>query len=235
MKTGAIIQARMGSERLPGKVLLEIAGKPLLAYLLESLLQCSQLAGIVVATSAHPSDEAIAGFCAAAGVPCYRGPLHDVAGRFREVLEIYGFDGFVRICADSPLLDHRLVDKAVALFHKLPVDMVTNTISRTYPRGQSVEVLCSEMFLKAYPAMTQPDEFEHVTPFFYRHQETYRIHAMHLPVDLSTIRFCVDTRDDLELCAQVIALMKKPHWEYTLSDVVALSAQATRQLRREVA
>src|SRR3989338_2994155 len=106
LKIAAIIQARMSSERLPGKVLCEIEGKPVLGYLLERIKFCRQIYKIIVATSAEKEDSAIADFCGKSGVDCYRGSLSDVADRFKEISEMYNLDGFVRISADSPLLYH---------------------------------------------------------------------------------------------------------------------------------
>ena len=135
MKIGAIIQARMSSERLPGKVLQQIAGKPMLQYLLERLEHCEVLDGLVVATSVDESDTPITSFCQRYGVSCYRGDLNNVAGRFNDVLDSYGFDAFVRINGDSPLLDQRLVDKAVELFKQHEADLATNALVRSYPKG----------------------------------------------------------------------------------------------------
>src|SRR5688500_16406077 len=114
----AIVQARMSSSRLPGKVLREEGGKQLLGYLLERVGRCSCLGGVVVATSTEAADDPVARYCAEQGVPCCRGPLEDVAGRFVRVLERYPEEAFVRLTADSPLLDPALVERAAALFEE---------------------------------------------------------------------------------------------------------------------
>ena len=116
MQIGAVIQARMSSQRLPGKVLMPLAGKPLVQYLLESLEHSAQLGGVVVATSDQPSDAALAHFCREQEVACYRGSLDDVTARLLGAAEWHSFEAIVRVCADSPLLDWRLVDQAVELF-----------------------------------------------------------------------------------------------------------------------
>ena len=172
-KLGAIVQARMSSQRLPNKVLHKVAGKPMLQYLLERLEHCNCLDAIVVATSAEDSDTPIAEHCRQNGVPCYRGSLSNVAGRFNEALNIYHFDGFVRVNGDSPLLDQNLIEKAVSIFLAGDLDIVTNGQKRTYPKGQSVEVLRADTFRYAYQLMREEDEFEHVTPYFYKHAEKF--------------------------------------------------------------
>src|SRR5947207_1002273 len=116
MRIGAIIQARMTSSRLPGKVLQSMHGRPMLQYLLDRLARAQGVSDIVVATSIDRSDDPIERFCSAAGVACVRGPLLDVAARFHEVLETWPLDAFVRVSADSPLLDQRIVDAAVRLY-----------------------------------------------------------------------------------------------------------------------
>jgi spore coat polysaccharide biosynthesis protein SpsF len=231
MKTGAIIQARMSSERFPGKVLHTIAGKPMLAYLLESLRHSTKLSGIVVATSDHAADQPVADFCAAAGVACFRGSLHDVAGRFKDALAVYGFDVFLRVCADSPLLDWRLVDRAFEVFSLGNFDMVTNVLPRTYPRGQSVEVLRTDMFIAACPAMHEPEDREHVTSFFYKNPKHYTIHSIHLPDDHSFVRLCVDTADDMRVVSSMISQMEKPHWQHSLAELLELHCRVTCRMR----
>src|SRR5689334_213909 len=126
----AVVQARYSSRRLPGKVLQEVAAKPLLAYLLERLARCSTLRGIVVATSVEKSDDAIARFCIERGIELYRGPLADVLGRFVGAAETLNLDALVRINGDSPLLDPAIVDQAVELFEQGDVDLVTNVHPR---------------------------------------------------------------------------------------------------------
>ena len=165
---GAIIQARMSSTRLPGKVLHKVKGKPMIQYLLESLGQCILIDRVVVATSTDDSDGPVADFCREYGIACHRGPLEDVAKRFVEALDVFGLDAFVRICGDSPLLDYRLVDRAVEIFNSGQFDMVTNVLHRTFPKGQSVEVIDSKMFKQAYPLMREDSEREHISSPVYQ-------------------------------------------------------------------
>lgn len=221
---GAIIQARMNSERFPGKVLHEIQGKPMLQYLLERVGRCRSLEAIVVATSQEKQDDPIANFCQSRGVHCYRGALMNVANRFKQVLERYPFDAFVRISGDSPLLDQRLIDKAVAIFQQGRFDMVTNILQRTYPRGQSVEVLNSAVFKSAYPLLTDMEAQEHVTKYFYSHKERFKIFNFKWERDCREINLAVDTQSDMDLVTQITKAMKREHWDYTVDEIVGIAA-----------
>ena len=225
MKMDAIIQARMSSQRYPGKVLHNVAGKPMLQYLLERLDHCHSLNHIVVATSTEDSDTPLADFCRQRGVECYRGPLVNVAGRFREVLDMYQFDGFVRVNGDSPLLDQQLIDKGVEIFLKGDFDLVTNVLPRTYPHGQSVEVMRADAFRQGYQSMQNAQDLEHVTRFFYKHQYDFRIHNFALEDNCSGMRFCVDTEQDLNVFTEMVARMEKPHWHYNLPEMIQIYSE----------
>ena len=221
-KIGAIVQARMSSQRFPNKVLYEVDGKPMLQYLLERLQHCNCLDALVVATSVDDSDTPIAEHCRQHGVACYRGSLLNVAGRFNQVLDVYQFDAFVRVNGDSPLLDQRLIEKGVGVFIVGDFDIVTNAQERTYPKGQTVEVLRSDTFRYGYELMRAEDEFEHVTPYFYKHPEDFRIHNFALPQNISAIRLSVDTQEDMDTFAAIVSRMEGPHWEYTLDDILEI-------------
>jgi spore coat polysaccharide biosynthesis protein SpsF len=219
---GTVIQARMGSSRLPGKVLYEVNGKVLLQYVIERVRRSKYADCLVVATSCEPQDNAIADFCRRFGVEFYRGALNDVAGRFAEVLEKYGFDVFVRICGDSPLIDQTLIDKACDIFLQGDFDIVTNTLHRTYPRGQSVEVVRAEVFERARRLMTEDEDKEHVTRFFYRNADRFDIHNFCSDRDRGFIQLSVDNPTDMELFAKVVSQMDRAHWEYRVGELIEL-------------
>ncbi len=153
MSTGIIVQARMGSQRLPGKVLYSVAGKPMLQYLLERLEHCRGVDKVVVATSSDQSDDPVFKFCRQYGATCYRGSLLNVAARFKELLDIYQFDTFVRISGDSPFLDPKLIELGLEIFCRDNFDLVTNVMPRSYPKGQSVEIVRGAALKAAYPLM----------------------------------------------------------------------------------
>jgi spore coat polysaccharide biosynthesis protein SpsF len=193
----AIVQARMSSRRLPGKVLMELAGRPTLDWVLDSAERAKRVDRLVVATSVEPSDDPIEAYSGARGVECHRGPLDDVAGRFLEVVDRLEPRAFVRITADSPLLDHRVIDDVVSAYQADPADVVTTVFPRTVPSGQSVELVTSEAFRRAYPLM-DPTEREHVTLHFYRHPDAWRIAGVEPQDAPAQIAVSLDTPEDAE-------------------------------------
>ncbi|MGH7380760.1 MAG: cytidylyltransferase domain-containing protein [Candidatus Methylomirabilales bacterium] len=220
MKVGAIVQARMNSERLPGKVLHTVRGKPMLEYLLERLDHCKSLDAVVVATSTDPTDDPVARFCRQGARQCFRGSLDNVASRFKDVLDTSKLDAFVRISGDSPLLDPKVVDRGVELFLKGDYDVVTNVFPRSFPRGQSVEVVRAGTFRRAFERAWSEDELQHVTLYFYRHPEWFRILNFGADADYSGVHLAVDTIEDMERFASLVEGMEKSHWEYSLPEIL---------------
>ncbi len=222
MRIGAIIQARRTSRRLPGKVLAEVHGRPMMHYLLERVERCAELDGVVVATSTDPSDDPIESFCAERGVDCFRGSLENVAARFYQAAQRHGLDAFVRLCADSPLLDSALIDQAVATYRSGGVDLVTNVIGRSFGPGQSVEVISVPVFAEAIPHMSSADHREHVTRYFYDHSKDFKIKALCREHDCGDANFAIDTPRDLERFKALVAAMDRPHWSYGLAELIEL-------------
>lgn len=223
------VQARMTSQRLPGKVMLDVAGQPLLAYLMERLAHCHRVSTVIVLTSREASDDPVADFCQQRALKCFRGDLHNVARRFADALDHYGFEGFARISGDSPLLDQALVDQSVDAFLTGNHDMVTNVFPRSYPTGQSVEVVSAPAFRRALSRMSKPSHVEHVTSYFYENHQAFSILNISAPAQLREIRLSVDTRADYEVFCRIVGLMEKPHWQYSLSEVVELYRRGAAQ------
>jgi len=215
----------MTSKRLPGKVLTRIAGRPLLGYLLERLEHSRKTARVVVVTSDDPSDDPVAAFCRDARVECFRGDLLNVARRFLDALDSFGWDSFVRISGDSPMLDQTLVDLAIGIFRQGRFDLVTNVLPRSWPPGQSIEVLRSDVFRDSVPLMDEPNHLEHVTPYFYENKHQFRIFNLFSESQLTEVRLSVDTKADLDVFAGIVGLMDKPHWQYGLAEIVRLYRQ----------
>ena len=227
MKLGAIIQARMSSERLPGKVLMPLNGRPVLAYVLERLQRARGLDEIVVATSSQRSDDPVADFCSQREVSVFRGGLEDVAGRFAGAAEQYGFDAFVRVSGDSPLLDQHLVERGVQLFRDGEAEIVSNVFPRRCPVGESVEVVSLAALRRALPAMGAKHR-EHVTLAFYEQPEHFSIVGFALgDKDSSGISLAVDSPADAELVATILERMERPHWDYDLQDLLELRERVT--------
>jgi spore coat polysaccharide biosynthesis protein SpsF (cytidylyltransferase family) len=222
LKIGAIVQARMSSQRLPGKVLQEVKGKPILQYIIERLEHCCTIKEFVIATSRERSDNQIEEFCSKKHVPCYRGSLNDVAGRFKEILEKERWDAFVRVNGDSPLIDQHLIDNGVNLFIDGNFDLVTNVFPRTYPSGQSIEIVRANTFKEIYSQMNDSDDFEHVTNFFYRNPKEFKIINFTSLTDYSSVHLSVDTLQDMQVFSGIIKRMTRPHWDYHVEEVLVM-------------
>jgi spore coat polysaccharide biosynthesis protein SpsF len=137
----------------------------------------------------------------------------------------FGLDGFVRVCGDSPLLDQRLVDRGAGIFRSGAYDLVTNVFPRTFPPGQSVEVMSTAFFRRGYALMSEAGDLEHVTRFFYRHNHRFNILNFSAPEDYSGLHLAVDTAEDMQRFAGLVASMARPHWHYGLPEIVRLYRQ----------
>ncbi|HEY7822477.1 MAG TPA: NTP transferase domain-containing protein, partial [Acidimicrobiia bacterium] len=141
----AIVQARMSSSRLPGKVMLDLAGKPLIIRQLERITRAQRLSGIVIATSTDPSDDPLAELLTRDGYEVVRGSLDDVLGRFVQVLDEYRPTTIARITADCPLISPTVIDQVVEAFSSADVDYCSNTLVPTYPDGLDVEIVRADV------------------------------------------------------------------------------------------
>lgn len=225
---GIVAQARMSSVRLPGKVLRDLGGgRTTLEYVVDRITRAERANMAAIATSDDPGDDPIAELCERIGVPCHRGPLADVAARYIGAAERFGLDAFVRVTADSPLIDQALIDRGIALFQEGGADLVTNVAPSTFASGHSLEVLDASVYREAYRDMSEPDHFEHVTDFYYRNAERFRIRNFEHEPDEGHIDVSVDTEDDVRLVSAIIARMDRPHWEYDYDEVMALYREVT--------
>ena len=222
MIIGAIIQARTSSQRLPGKVLHRVQGKPLLKYILERLQYVEKLSRVVITTSNNQDDDVIEAFCACCGIACYRGELENVIERFYGTLSEFPMDAFVRVNGDSPLIDSELIRRGMAVFSEGVYDIVTNVFPRSYPKGQSVEIVSSRVFMENTKRVKEKDEYEHVTKFFYNNAHEFQIYNMASELDLSSIQLSVDTHEDMNVFASIVSRMNRPHWTYGLDEVLRL-------------
>lgn len=216
------IQARASSVRLPGKVLRQVQGKPLLQYLIERLQHAQRAYALVLATSDAPDDDPVAWLGGDLGIRVERGPLDDVLGRFLGAARRCGVPYFVRVSGDSPLLDPALVDRGVDLFREVPADLVTNVFPRSYPKGQSVEVVAVEALDRVAAASTDPEDREHVTRYLYRHPDRFRIRNFARTQNSGEMQLSVDTAEDFDRFGAMVARMTRPHWEYGVEELIEL-------------
>lgn len=198
MTTTAIIQARMSSTRLPGKVLADIEGRSMLVRVVEQVKLAGLVDRVTVATSSGPADDDIAAACVAMGVACFRGSEDDVLDRYYRAALWTRADVIVRLTADCPLLDPSVIDKCVASYRDGAFDYVSNTVYRTYPDGLDVEVFSFEALERAWKESRWKSEREHVTPFIWKHPEIFRLGRLTHNSDRSDLRWTVDRQEDLE-------------------------------------
>ncbi|MGX6604393.1 cytidylyltransferase domain-containing protein [Micromonosporaceae bacterium Da 78-11] len=203
MKTLGIIQARMGSTRLPGKVLRRLGGRTVLDRVVRAARDSGVLDELVVATTIEPADDAVEAECAAIGVPCHRGPVDDVLTRFLGVLDRHPSDTVLRFTADCPLLDPALVRLAARVFAAAEVDYLTTSIARTLPRGLDVEVVRTPV-LRAIDGLATGHHRTHVTSYVYTHATDFEVIGLTMQPDLSHLRLTLDTEDDWQLIEAVV-------------------------------
>lgn len=203
--TLGIVTARMASTRLPGKVLADLAGRPLLAAIVERVRTAQTLDELVIATSTQPENDAIEELADRLGVRCFRGSEDDPLDRVHATAQTYGADVVVRLTGDNPFVDGAFVDEVVHAFldSSPPADFASSTLSGTYPYGVSVEVLRRDALEAAWRDAPEGGWREHVTPFFYEQPERFRVLALRAPVDLGQVRMTVDTREDLDRARRV--------------------------------
>jgi spore coat polysaccharide biosynthesis protein SpsF len=224
MRIEAFIQARMGSTRLPGKVLKKVLGRPLLDFLVERLRQSKEIDEIVILTSDQRQDDQIVHFCQEKNLCCYRGSEDDVLDRYYQAALERAPEGIVRITADCPLIDPEVVDQVVRVFRQndLTIDYVSNTLERTFPRGLDVEVFSSKAIEQAFQKADRQEEREHVTLYLYRHPEQFHLMNVSHDPSLGHYRWTVDTPEDFALVRLILEHLypKKP--QFRLKDVLQL-------------
>jgi len=195
----AIVQARMGSTRLPGKVLMDLGGKTVLARVVQRLRRARLLHEIVVATTVSPADAAIAEECDRLGVRVFRGSEDDVLERYYRAAAECGSEAILRITADCPVIDGELVDAVIQLWADEKVDYASNGLRLTFPRGLDAEVFRRDALERAWREARLPHQREHVTPYFYEHPELFSLASLVNGTDYSHDRWTLDTDADLEL------------------------------------
>lgn len=204
MSATCVVQARLGSTRLPGKVLADLDGEPLLCFML-GRLRSLRVDAIVVATSTEPRDDAVADAAREAGVPVVRGSEHDVLNRFMTALDAHPATHVIRLTADCPLTDPEIVNATLEVHHHQGADYTSNVTPRTFPKGLDVEVATVAALRTAAAEARDPTEREHVMPFLYRHPERFRLASYRNDELLGEERWTVDTADDLSVVRRAVA------------------------------
>lgn len=225
MKQGVvvIIQVRMKSTRLPGKVLKNIAGKPMLVHVVERLKNAKLIDQIVIATT-KDEDKAILKFADKSRVKSFAGSEEDVLDRYYQAARKHKADVVVRITSDCPLIDSEVVDKVVAFYlrNRRRVDYVSNSLKRSYPRGLDAEVFSSGVLKRTWQEAKEPHQREHVTPYIYEHPEIFSLVNIENSEDLSYMRWTVDEERDLEFIREIYKRLYKEGKNFLMKDILAL-------------
>ncbi|MBA3939231.1 MAG: glycosyltransferase family protein [Planctomycetes bacterium] len=216
--TAVVIQARMGSSRLPGKVLMPLAGVPMVLHVIARAMRAPGVDRVILATTTLPGDDALARCVAADGrAAVVRGPVDDVLARYHQAAQAAECDSVVRVTADCPLLSPQVLGLVVADFqaHRADCDYASNTRERSWPRGLDVEVFSRAALETAQREADSTYDREHVTPFFYRQPERFRLRSVRQERDLSALRWTVDTPEDLRFAALIYDELyaRDPHFD----------------------
>jgi spore coat polysaccharide biosynthesis protein SpsF len=203
MRVVAIIQARMGSTRLPGKVMKDIGGETMLARVVWRARRAKLLDEVVVATTNKSADAPIVSECTKLGVPIFRGDEQDVLDRYYRSAQANRAEAVVRITSDCPLTDPEVIDDVVRAFLKAKPDYASNTLNHTYPRGLDIEVMTMASLERAWQESNKPYHRSHVTPYIYQNPDLFRLLSIKAEEDYSGHRWTVDTHEDLSFVRSV--------------------------------
>lgn len=222
MKTSIILQARMGSSRLPEKMLKHICGKSILRLELERLKYSKNIDEILVATTTSKKDDVIETESRSLKVKVFRGSEEDVLARYYYAAKENNVDIIVRVTGDCPLIDPHLIDKMIDEFKKNKYDYISNTNPPTYPDGLDVEVFSFSALEKAFKEAKLSSEREHVTPYIWKNKQLFKTKNIESPIDLSSHRWSVDTETDLMFVKKIYEYLYREDKLFLTNDILEL-------------
>lgn len=205
---GAVIQTRMGSSRLPGKVLLKLDRESVLDYVINQVKCCKLVNKIIIATTNLSEDDIIIHNTTDNGIQYFRGHPTDVLDRYYQCAKEHGLSTIVRITSDCPLIDPEIVDLMVMTFNENTYDYISNNKPRTFPYGLDVEVFSFNALENAWNNAQLPSEREHVTSFIYKNPDKFRIHNIEFRNDFSKLRLTIDRINDFKLIQTIVEKIK---------------------------
>jgi len=220
----ATIEARMTSTRLPGKVLMPLAGKPVLERLIERLRRSTYVDDVVVATTTNAPDDVIVALCKRLGCPYWRGSESDVLLRVLEAAQKHGADIIVETCGDSPLIDHQHVDRLLDMYFEEKYDYVSNNLTPTFPIGFDVKIFSTDALAHVEKISQDPYVRDNVSPYFYQHPELYKLGQLPAPTHMRRrdIRLTLDYREDYKLINKVFEKLLPRNPDFSAEDVIDL-------------
>ncbi|AGA56413.1 spore coat polysaccharide biosynthesis protein F, CMP-KDO synthetase [Thermobacillus composti KWC4] len=225
VKTVAIVQARTGSTRLPGKVLKKLGERTVLGHVIERLKAVGSIHEIWVATTTLDQDDAIVHEAEQYRIQVYRGSEQDVLDRYYRTAVEAGAETVVRITSDCPFIDPEITDHLIRFYHESACDYASNTLERTFPRGLDAEVFRIEALQEAWRNANQPFEREHVTPYIYLHPEKFSLASFVAEKNFSHYRWTLDTEEDWLLIQTIYKRLKHNHVCVTYSEIKRLMKQ----------
>jgi spore coat polysaccharide biosynthesis protein SpsF len=221
----AILQARMSSSRLPGKVLKPILGRPMIGRHIDRIRRARMIDRLVLATSSEPSDDPLAAFCGAEGIPCHRGSLMDSISRFQGAVRAFGpASHIVRLTGDCPLADWTVIDACIDLHLMEGADFTSNAMRRTFPDGLDVEIMTVAMLDLLDRESSDAKAREEITNFAYRHPEQFRLAHLVQSPDRSLLRWTVDTQADFCMVEAVYRELLPGNPDFLQDDILKLLA-----------
>ena len=222
MTVVGILQARMGSTRLPGKVMKKIFGKPMLELQIERIMRCRKIDSIVVATSKSAQDDAIEKLCKQLNINIFRGSLNNVLLRFYEAAKNQSADHVVRLTGDCPLIDPEFIDRLIDFYFEEKCDYASNCRPPTLPDGLDAEIFSFEVLKKAKLNAQGIHQLEHVTPYIFLNPEQFSIKNWKFEEDFSGLRWTVDEIEDLAFVRKVYDAMYKKKPDFGMKDILKL-------------
>jgi len=224
IKTVAIIEARMTSTRLPGKIMLQILGKPMLELLIERLKRATMLDQIIVATTNNLTDDVVESLTQKLGIGCFRGSEEDVLSRVLGAAHAFNAGVIVEITGDCPLIDPIVVDRVIRTYNEKRFAYVSNNLKRTYPRGLDTQVFSTKVLEEVASRTQDPIDHEHVSLYIYEHPETFTL--FNVESDLLKkywdIRLTVDTEEDFQLIKAIFEVLYPQNPGFTIGDIIDL-------------
>jgi spore coat polysaccharide biosynthesis protein SpsF len=223
---GAIVEARMGSSRLPGKSFMNLLGEPLIKRVIDRITCSKKLNKIVLATTKHKRDDILEEYCLKEGIECFRGSENNVLERVVMAAKFYSIINIVELHGDNPFLDGSIIDEAIIKYENLKCDYISNTIEKSYPMGLRVQVFSTEALDNIYNTVNDPAVEEHVSNYFYENPDKYKIINMKAPLDINRpdIRLTVDTKEDFEFVKKIykILIRKNLYPQFSIKKMIQI-------------
>ncbi len=220
LKATAIIQARIGSTRLPNKIFLPLSGKSILWHVYQRVKKSKLIDNVIIATTDLPEDDLVEMFCIENKINYFRGSSDDVLSRYYFTAKSFQSDIIVRITSDCPLIDSNVIDEIIKLFIGENADYASNVLERTFPRGYDTEVFSFSVLEKTFFEAKEKFEREHVTPFIYNHPEIFKLVSYKINKDYSSLRLTIDTQEDYNLIKIIYDSLFDSNNFFNLNDVI---------------